>query len=71
MSKNFVNVSSAEQANSRFQIKLGEQSVPLKSQCLVSATDLAWVVNFHELNTLQSLRFLVLVRIIPYLPHYK
>jgi len=54
MIENFVFVSLAEQACRRFQFKLGEQNVPLKSPCLVSGTDLAWVVTSKEPNTLQS-----------------
>jgi len=57
MIENFVIVSSAEQACGRFQLKLGEQNVALKSPCLVSGTDLAWVVTSQEPNTLQSRRF--------------
>jgi len=57
MIENLVIVSSAEQARSRFQLKLGEQNVLLKSPCLVSATDLAWVVTSQEQNTLKMMRF--------------
>jgi len=57
MIENFVIVSSTEQACGRFQLKLGEQSVALKSPCLISGTDLAWVVTSQEPTTLQIMRF--------------
>jgi hypothetical protein len=57
MIENFIILSLAERARSRVQLKLGEQSVALKSCCLVSRTDLAWVVTSQEPNTLQKLRF--------------
>jgi len=57
MIENLVIVSSAEQACSRFQLNVGEQSVALKSPCLVSGTDLTWVVTSQEPNTLQTMRF--------------
>ena len=57
MSENLFIVSSVEQARDRFQLKFGEQSVPIKSPCLVSEADLAWVVTSQEPGTLQSRRF--------------
>jgi len=36
---------------------LVEQSVALKSSCLVSGTDLAWVVTSQEPGILQSMRY--------------
>jgi len=57
MIENLIIVSSAEQARVRYQLKPGKQNVPLKSPCLVSGTDLAWVVTSKEPNTLQSMRF--------------
>ena len=57
MCDNFIIVSSAEQARSRYQLKLGAQNVPIKSPSLVSGTDLVWVVTSKEPGTLQSMRF--------------
>lgn len=57
MIQNFIIVSSADHAFGRFQLKLGEQNVPLKSPSLVSVTDLAWVVISQEPGTLQMIRF--------------
>jgi len=57
MIENFIIVSSAEQTCSKFQLKLREQNVPLKSPCLVLGTDQAWVVTSKEPNTLQMMRF--------------
>ena len=52
-----ISLSSAEEACGSFQLKLGEQNVPLKRPCLVSGTDQAWVVTSQEPNTLQTMRF--------------
>jgi len=57
MSENFIIVSSAEQARSRYQLKAGKQCVAIKSPSLVSGTDLAWVVTSRESNTLQMMWF--------------
>ena len=57
MIENFIIVSLAEQVCGKFQLKLGEQNVLLKSPCLVSGTDLAWVVTSQKPNTLQMMRF--------------
>lgn len=56
MSENLVIVSSAEQACGRYELKLGEQHVPLKRPSLVTGTHLVWVVISKEPGSLQSVR---------------
>lgn len=57
MSENFVIVSTAEQARQRYHLKAGPYCQPIKTPCILSGGDLAWVVTSKAPGTLQTMRF--------------